>query len=75
MRIAYRADCKVFTGRHQMKGVKNMKHYMRKMGWLVFGIAFLLIPGMVFARSSATVVIQDKEVVPGDKYVRAQFQK
>jgi hypothetical protein len=59
---------------HHAKGVKNMKNYMRKIGWLVVGIAFLVVPGPICAKS-ATVVIQDKEVVCGDKYVRAQVFK
>jgi hypothetical protein len=57
------------------KGVKNMKNYVRKIGWLVLGIVFLVVPGTIFAKSSATVAIQEKEIVSGDKYVRAQVFK
>jgi len=49
-----------------------MKKYLHGIGWLALGIAFLVAAGPAFARSSATIVIPDKEVVSGDKYVRAQ---
>lgn len=49
-----------------------MKNYVRKIGLLVLGIAFLVILAPRFVSASATVTIQDKEVVAGDKHVRAQ---
>ena len=57
---------------HDTKGVKKMKNYVRKIGLLVLGIAFLVILAPGFVSASATVVIPDKEVVAGDKHVRAQ---
>ena len=60
---------------HHTKGVKNMKRYLWGIGWLALVIAFLIMAGPVFAKSSATVVIQEKEVISGDKYVRAQVFK
>lgn len=48
-----------------------MKHDMRKISWLVMGIAFLVILVPAVARSAVMVAIPDKEVIPGDKYVRA----
>ena len=49
-----------------------MKNYVRKIGLLVLGIAFLVILAPGFVSASATVTIPDKEVVTGDKHVRAQ---
>ena len=71
-RYGFRGDCKIFTNMHDTKGVKNMKNYVRKIGLLVLGIAFLVISAPGFVRASATVTIPDKEVVTGDRHVRAQ---
>jgi hypothetical protein len=57
---------------HHAKGVKNMKKYVCKIGLLIFGIIFLVISVPGFVRASAIVTIPNKEIVTGDRHVRAQ---
>jgi len=72
MRYGFRGDHEMSTNMHDTKGVKNMKNYVRKIGLLALGIAFLVISASGFVRAAATVIIPNKEVVAGDRHVRAQ---